>query len=73
MGKQKIDDIKNMTDAELQQKIASLKEELYKLNCERKGGRIEKPHRISVTKKGLARIYTIISERKIAKTQNKTK
>ena len=64
MGKLKLDDLKNMTDAELHGQATSLKEELFKLNCERKSGRIEKPHKIGLAKKKLARIYTILRERR---------
>lgn len=63
MAKLKIDDLRNMTDVELEQNAASLKEEMYKLNCERRSGRIEKPHRISQVKKTLARIFTLLREK----------
>ena len=69
MSKSKLDDLRNMTDAELQQSIASLKDELFKLRCEFRSGRIEKPHKIGLAKKKLARIYTILNE-KTAKAQN---
>ena len=64
MAKLKLDDIRNMTEAELSQNIASLKEELFKLRWEVQSGRVEKPHRISMAKKKLARIHTIIKEKK---------
>ncbi len=63
MAKLRLDDLRNMTDAELQQSIANLKEELFKLRCEFRSGRIEKPHKIGLAKKKLARIYTILNER----------
>jgi len=64
MAKVKLDEIRNMTDTEIEQAIAGLKEELYKLRCEQRSGRIEKPHRIKLARKKLARIYTIIKEKK---------
>ena len=54
----------NMTDAEIEQNLRSLKEELYKLRVEVKSGRIDKPHRIGEAKKNIARCYTILRERK---------
>jgi len=59
----KAKELKGLTDAELEQKIHSLKEELFKLNCQRQAGRVEKPHRFSLLKKDIARIKTILKER----------
>ncbi|MBN1353679.1 MAG: 50S ribosomal protein L29 [Candidatus Omnitrophica bacterium] len=68
----KTNDIRNMTPDEINHKIFSLQEELFKLRFERKAGRIEKPHRIRQTKKDLARLYTILKEKDNAEKQ-KTK
>ena len=62
--KQKMETFKNMTDAELNQKAGSLKEELHKVMFEAKSGRLDKPHRISSCKKDIARCNTIMRERK---------
>ena len=56
--------IREMTDDELRQKIDSLKKELFDLRSQIKSGRVEKPHRVSQAKKELARILTILNERK---------
>ena len=56
-------DIRNMTAAEIDQKIISLQEELYKFHFEQKSGRVEKPHKISQTKKDIARLRTIVKEK----------
>ena len=69
MPKLRLDELRNMTDAELQQSISSLKDELFKLRCEFRTGRIEKPHKIGSAKKKLTRIYTILNER-TRKAQN---
>ncbi|OGX17381.1 MAG: 50S ribosomal protein L29, partial [Omnitrophica WOR_2 bacterium RBG_13_44_8b] len=45
-------------------KEKSLKEELFKLNLERYGGRVEKPHKFSLIKKDIARIETLLNEKK---------
>lgn len=63
MAKLKANDFRNMTEDELKQKILAIKEDLYKLSCERRAGRIEKPHMIGQAKKSLARIYTILKEK----------
>ena len=59
----KPDDIRNMTVDEINNKVISLREELFKLQFEQKAGRVEKPHRISVAKKEIARLYTILKEK----------
>ena len=56
-------DIRNMTVAEIGQKIISLEEEMYKFRFEQKSGRVEKPHKISRTKKDIARLRTILKEK----------
>ena len=62
--KQKMETLKNMTDAELTQKVASLQTELHKLKFDAKSGRLEKPHKIRASKKDIARCNTIVRERK---------
>lgn len=60
----KIQELRNLEEGELLQKEKSLKDELYKLNQQRYGGRVEKPHMFSVIKKEIARIKTILNQRK---------
>ena len=62
----KPNDIKNMTIAEIGNKIISLTEELFKLRFEQKSGRVEKPHRIRETKRNIARCHTILKEKENA-------
>jgi len=58
----KIQDLRNLSKEELLQKERSLKEELFKLNMQRYGGRVEKPHLFSLIKRDIARIHTVLSE-----------
>lgn len=60
-------ELRNMTKQELNQKTASLKEELSKLLFQAKTGRLEKPAKISQIKKDIARIKTILREESYAK------
>ena len=64
--KLKAEDVRNMTVDEIGNKITSLREELFKLRFEQKAGRVEKPHKISQTRKSLARLHTILKEKKSA-------
>jgi len=67
MAQMKIGDLRNMTDAELHQSALKLGEELYALRCDQQIGRLEKPSNQRIAKKNIARINTILKERKIEK------
>jgi large subunit ribosomal protein L29 len=60
----KINELRNLNKDELIQKRKSLKEGLFKLNLQRYGGGVEKPHLFSLIKKDIARIETILNEKK---------
>lgn len=60
----KIDELRNLSNEELLLKEKSLKEELYKLNLQRYSGRVEKPHLFSQVKRDIARIETLLNEKK---------
>lgn len=63
----KANELRNMTVDEVRQKIGLLKIELFNLRTEAKAGRIEKPHKISQTRKDIARCETVIKEKSDAK------
>lgn len=56
----KIQELRNLSKEELFQKEKTLKEELFKLNMQRYGGRVEKPHMFSLLKRDIARIQTLL-------------
>ena len=60
----KITELKALSREELLVKEKSLKEELSKLNLQRYGGRVEKPHMFSLVKKEIARIKTLLNQKK---------
>ena len=62
--KTKTKDLRNLSDEELVQKTKNLKEELFKLNLQRYGSRVDKPHMFSLVRKDIARINTILNERR---------
>jgi len=59
----KAKELRNLSLDELLQKERSLKEELFKLNTQRYGDRVEKPHMFSLIKRDIARIQTILNEK----------
>ena len=60
----KTKELRNLSKEELLQKEKSIKEELFKLNMQRYGGRVDKPHMFSLLKRDIARIETILREKK---------
>lgn len=57
-------ELRNLSESELEEKVSSLKKELFELKALARSERIEKPHRIGQAKKDIARILTILKERK---------
>jgi large subunit ribosomal protein L29 len=61
----KVNEIRDMSAGELNQKIASLKEELFNLRFQLATGQLENPMRIKEIKKTIARIKTIQREQEL--------
>ena len=60
----KIQELRGLSRDELLQKERTLNDELSKLNLQRYSGRVEKPHMFSLVRKDIARIRTILNEKK---------
>jgi large subunit ribosomal protein L29 len=60
----KKEDFRSLTKEELISKEKTLRDELFKLNQQRYAGRVEKPHMFGIIKKDIARIQTILNEKK---------
>ena len=58
----KVNDIRDLSAEELNQKLASLKEDLFGLRFQLATGQLENPMRIKDVKKTIARIKTIQRE-----------
>ena len=61
----KVNEIRDMSAGELNQKIASLKEELFNLRFQLATGQLENPMRIKEVKKTIARIKTVQREQEL--------
>jgi len=61
----KASEIRNLTDDELRTRAHDSRAELFNLRMQQTGGALEKPSRIRLVRKDLARIETILSERRI--------
>ena len=60
----KIQELRNLSREELIQKEKELKEQLFKLNMQRYSSNVEKPHLFSSVKQDMARIRTLLNEKK---------
>ena len=60
----KIKELKVLSDAELVTKEKQIKKDLFALNNQRQLGRIEKPSDVRKFRRDIAKILTILNERK---------
>ena len=61
----KVNEIRNLSTAELTEKVAGLKEELFNLRFQLATGQLENPMRIREVKKTIARIKTVQREEEL--------
>ena len=61
----KIAAIKELNDSELKSKAQDLKQETLNLRIQQQSGRLEKPSRITEIRKTVARIETVLGQRKV--------
>jgi len=60
----KLQELKDLSTVELLEKEKGLYAELSKLNIQRYSGSVEKPHKFALIKKDIARIRTILNQKK---------
>ncbi|MDQ0340194.1 large subunit ribosomal protein L29 [Caldalkalibacillus uzonensis] len=61
----KANELRNMTTAEIEQKIAALKEELFNLRFQLATGQLDNTARIRQVRKDIARAKTVLREREL--------
>ena len=61
----KAKDLQNMTEQELNTKLAELKEELFNLRFRHATGQLENPVSLRNCKKDIARVQTVISSKEL--------
>jgi len=62
----KINEIRELTDEQIIKEIESAKEELFNLRFSQATGSLEKPSRINELRKTVARMKTVLRERKLS-------
>lgn len=60
----KTNELRNLTTEELNKKVTEYKEELFNLRMKKATGMLENPARIKELRKTVARINTILNERR---------
>ena len=63
-----VKEVRDLSNEELEKEVVSLKEELYDLRFAKATGSLENPARIREVRKTIARIKTVITERKNAQS-----
>ena len=62
----KVEEIRKMSDEELSNELASLKEELFKLRFQHSIHQLDNPMKLVETKKTIARMLTVLREKQLA-------
>lgn len=62
-----VKNLRNLTDVELEEKARDLKKELFNLRFQFVAGRVESPAKIKQTRREIARVKTILSEKQKGK------
>jgi large subunit ribosomal protein L29 len=60
----KANDIRERSDDELRKTLGDLEEQLFKLRFQKSTGQIENPIKIREVRKDIARVLTVINERR---------
>ena len=61
----KSNEIRDLTTAEIEQKLKALKEELFNLRFQLAPGQLQNPMHIGECKKNIARVHTVIRMRQL--------
>lgn len=65
----RVKDIRDLSNAELQQKLDGMKDELFNLRFQLVTGQLDNPMRIREVRKTIAQIKTIVRERELNANQ----
>ena len=63
-------EIRELSVAELNEKLADLKDELYKLRFQHAINQLDNPMRITAVKKDIARVQTVLREAELSDSAN---
>lgn len=66
----KASELKQLTGDELTEKLNGIREEIFNLRMQKSTGQLERPVRLRLLRRDIARILTIMKEKERAKVQN---
>ena len=66
----KTSEIRELSAEEMQRRVDELKQELFNLRFQHEIGQLENPQKIKQTKRGIARVRTVMRQRELAQTAN---
>jgi large subunit ribosomal protein L29 len=61
-------EIRNWSDSDIKTKLEEAYEELFNLRFQKSVGQVKDPNRVTALKRDIARMKTILTERKLAKS-----
>ena len=61
----KANEIRSMSETELEQKLAELKKDLFMLRMQHATNHLDNPTRISATRRDIARVKTVLRENEL--------
>lgn len=64
-----IKDVREKSNDELNKEVVTLKQELFNLRFQQATGQLENPARLRTVKKTIAKIKTVINERKLEESK----
>ncbi len=65
----KASEVRNLSNEELEKKIADLKKDLFDLRLQHATNQLENPIRIAQVKKDIARVKTVLREQQLAERE----
>lgn len=66
MSLPKIDEVKNLSDQELSEKIVAVKRQLFELRMQKATRQLDKPHQFKHARHQLAQLMTVERQRQLA-------
>jgi large subunit ribosomal protein L29 len=67
-SKNRLSDLKTMTDDQLDAEVLSLKKEQFNLRFQRATGQLENTARVRVVRRDIARVKTLAAQKRVAQT-----
>lgn len=64
----KVSELKDLTATELQQRLQDAQKELFNLRVQQSSGQLEKPARIRMLRRDIARLHTVLRQQALKRS-----